>query len=160
MSTLVGSLHTACLQLRLTISFRFQRGSLINCPQNFCQKSQKNNKNEAQAMSSLTLSGAVFSLSSVLVGRLVGQVDVLGAVWSLRCTLKGTAWLLSCSTVLLCHSPINTTQIYEKEYEAVSDQGPVWVQSEEKIPSGFESTPNIIFSIPRYSLFTQLSEKV
>ena len=96
------------------IVFSFQCGSLINCPQNFCQKSQKNNKNEAQAMSSLTLSGAVFSLSSVLVGRLVGQVDVLGAVWSLRCTLKGTAWLLSCSTVLLCHSTINTTQIYEK----------------------------------------------
>ena len=46
------------------------------------------------------------------------------------------------------------------EYEAVSDQGPVWVRSEEKIPSGFESTPNIIFSMPRYSLVTQLSEEV
>ena len=45
-------------------------------------------------------------------------------------------------------------------YEAVSDQGPVWVRSEEKIPSGFESTPNIIFSMPRYSLVTQLSEEV
>ena len=45
-------------------------------------------------------------------------------------------------------------------YEAVSDQGPVWVRSEDKIPSGFESTPNIIFSMPRYSLVTQLSEKV
>ena len=45
-------------------------------------------------------------------------------------------------------------------YEAVSDQGPVWVQSEEKIPSGFKSNPNIIFSMPRYSLVTQLSEKV
>ena len=31
-------------------------------------------------------------------------------------------------------------------YEAVSDQGPVWVRSEEKILSGFESTRNIIFS--------------
>ena len=122
MSTLVGSLHTACLQLRLTMSFPFQRGSLINCPQNFCQKSQKNNKNEAQAMSSLTLSGAVFSLSSVLVGRLVGQVDVLGAVWSLRCTLKGTAWLLSCSTVLLCHSTINTTQMKKQYTNTISNQ--------------------------------------
>ena len=46
------------------------------------------------------------------------------------------------------------------QYEAVSDQGPVWVRSEEKIPSGFKSTPNIIFSMPRSSLVTQLSEKV
>ena len=45
-------------------------------------------------------------------------------------------------------------------YEAVSDQGPVWVQSEEKIPSSFKSTPNIIFSMPRSSLVTKLSEKV
>ena len=45
-------------------------------------------------------------------------------------------------------------------YEAVSDQGPVWVRSEDKIPSGFESTPSIIFSMPRYSLVTQLSKKV
>ena len=32
--------------------------------------------------------------------------------------------------------------------------------SEEKIPSGFKSTPNIIFSIPQSSLVTQLSENV
>ena len=32
-----------------------------------------------------------------------------------------------------------------KAYEAVSNYGPVWVRSEDKIPSGFESTPNIIF---------------
>ena len=44
-------------------------------------------------------------------------------------------------------------------YEAVSDQGPVWVRSGEKIPSGFKSTPNIILSMPRSSLVTQLSEK-
>ena len=42
-------------------------------------------------------------------------------------------------------------------YEAVSDHGPVWVRSEDKIPSDFESTPNIIFSMPPYSLVTQLS---
>ena len=50
--------------------------------------------------------------------------------------------------------------VFNHLYEAVSDQDPVWVRSEEKIPSGFESTPNIIFSMPQYSLVTQLSEKV
>ena len=33
-------------------------------------------------------------------------------------------------------------------YETVSDQGPVSVRSEDKIPSGLESNPNIIFSMP------------
>ena len=42
----------------------------------------------------------------------------------------------------------------------MSDQGPVWVQSEDKIPGGFKSTPKIIFSLPSSSLVTQLSEKV
>ena len=50
--------------------------------------------------------------------------------------------------------------VFNHLYEAVSDQDPVWVRSEEKIPSGFESTPNIIFSMPQSSLVTQLSEKV
>ena len=38
--------------------------------------------------------------------------------------------------------------------------GPAWVQSEDKIPGGFKSTPKIIFSLPSSSLVTQLSEKV
>ena len=33
-------------------------------------------------------------------------VDVLEAAWSLRSTLKGTAWLLSCPAALLRHSCI------------------------------------------------------
>ena len=65
-------------------------------------------------------------------------------------------WLLSSWILFVCFGK----NIWFSKYEAVSDQGPVWVRSEDKIPSGFESTPNIIFSMPRYSLVTQLSEKV
>ena len=39
-----------------------------------------------------------------------------------------------------------------KGYEKVSDQGPVWVQSEEKILGGFISTHHINIWLPECSL--------
>ena len=45
-------------------------------------------------------------------------------------------------------------------YEAVSDQGPVWVRGEDEILGGFKWTPGIIFPSPLSSLVIKLSEKV
>ena len=47
-----------------------------------------------------------------------------------------------------------------KAYEKVSDQGPVWVQSEDKIPGGFISTYHINIWLPESSLVQKLSEYV
>ena len=45
-------------------------------------------------------------------------------------------------------------------YEAVSDQGPVWVQSEDKIPRASKSNFEVEILISLVSLLPQLSENV
>ena len=45
-------------------------------------------------------------------------------------------------------------------YEKVSDQGPVWVRFEDKIPGVFISTHDINFKLSEYSLDPKLSEYV
>ena len=47
-----------------------------------------------------------------------------------------------------------------KIYEAVSDQGPVWVQSEDKIPGASKSNFEVEILISLVSLLPQLSENV
>ena len=46
------------------------------------------------------------------------------------------------------------------EYEKVSDQGPVWVRSEDKIPSAFISTHYINIWLLECSLVPKLSEYI
>ena len=41
---------------------------------------------------------------------------------------------------------------FDREYEKVSDQGPVWVRSEDKIPGAFISTHDINVWLPEFSL--------
>ena len=50
--------------------------------------------------------------------------------------------------------------ILKKAYEAVSDQGPVWVQSEDKIPGASKSNFEVEILISLVSLLPQLSENV
>ena len=48
----------------------------------------------------------------------------------------------------------------EEFYEAVSDEGPVWVQSEDKIPRASKSNFEVEILISLVSLLPQLSENV
>ena len=82
-----------------------------------------------------------------------------GTVWDHNASRK-IAWRCRRNTMSEKSIIVSAMLNWKSAYEAVSDQGPVWVQSEDKIPTGFESNPNIIFSMPWYSLVTQLSEKV
>ena len=44
------------------------------------------------------------------------------------------------------------TEMWLLSYEKVSDQGPVWVRFEDKIPGVFISTHDINFKLSEYSL--------
>ena len=61
------------------------------------------------------------------------------------------------------HNVLSETSIYSLYgigYEKVSDQGSVWVRSEDKIPGVYISTHNINVGLPECSLDAELSEFV
>ena len=76
--------------------------------------------------------------------------------YSLIYVLYGYSWIY----VLYGYSLIYVLYRYSLIYEKVSDQGPVWVRSEEKIPGVFISTHDTDIKLPECSLDPKLSEYV
>ena len=62
-----------------------------------------------------------------------------------------TGTKLSISFISQCN-PDTKADRKDMSYEKVSDQGPVWVRFEDKIPGVFISTHDINFKLSEYSL--------